>query len=90
MAYIADIVHRNVKLTGTYLGEFARHEVKTSINLLLSEDYLQMRTALMRALAAFPDARRAVAEALHQREAKAAEPPRLIEGDAREVAVDAA
>jgi len=93
VAYIADVVHRNVKLTGVYLGEFARHEVKTSINILISSEYLELRSDLMRALTPFPEARRAVAAALHRVEARAAEPAKaaspMIDGVAQEVAASA-
>jgi hypothetical protein len=98
VAYIADVIHRNVKLTGVYLGEFARHQVKTSINVLISSEYLEFRAGLMRALTPFPEARRAVAAALHDLEAKAAaappakaELPRppVIEGVAEEVSANA-
>jgi hypothetical protein len=88
VAYIADVIHRNIKLTGVYLGEFARHQVQTSINILISSEYLELRTGLMRALAPFPDARKAVAAALHVREAKMAAPP-VIDGVAEEVVADA-
>jgi hypothetical protein len=49
VAYIADVIHRNIKLTGVYLGEFAQHQVQTSINILISSEYLELRTDLMRA-----------------------------------------
>jgi hypothetical protein len=75
VAYIADVIHRNVKLTGVYLGEFARHQVKTNINVLISSEYLEFRAGLMKALTPFPEARRAVAAALHDLEAKAAATP---------------
>jgi hypothetical protein len=93
VTYIAGEIHRNIKLVGQYLGEFAQHQIKTSVSVLISEEYLEMRTALMRALAPFPDARRAVAEALHAREALAAEPakpaPPTIDGVAQEVTINA-
>jgi len=80
VAYIADVIHRNVKLTGVYLGEFARHQVKTSINILISAEYLELRAKLLQVLSGFPEARRAVAGALQDAEARAAEPPKVIEG----------
>ena len=99
VAYIADVIHRNVKLTGVYLGEFARHQVKTSISVLIQPEYLEMRANLMAALSPFPAARRAVAAALQAAEAKAAATPSpkaelpsppMIEGVATEVSqVDA-
>jgi hypothetical protein len=97
---ISDALSRNIALTGKYLGEFAAHSVQTSINVLISAEYLDLRTDLLRALAPYPDARRAVGAALHAREAKmagdyskAAAPaaaPLLIEGSAEhEVVADA-
>jgi hypothetical protein len=75
VTYISGEIHRNIKLVGQYLGEFAQHQIKTSVSVLIQPEYLEMRAALMRALAPFPDARKAVAEALHSREAAAAEKP---------------
>jgi hypothetical protein len=94
VTYIAGEIHRNIKLVGQYLGEFAQHQIKTSVSVLISEEYLQMRTDLMRVLAKYPDARREVAAALHAREALAAEQPAkaappIIDGAAQEVAVNA-
>jgi hypothetical protein len=85
--YVSDAIGRNIALTARYLGEFSVHENRAAINILISEDYLSLRTDLLRALANFPEARRAVAAALHEREARmVAEPkaiaaaPPLIEG----------
>jgi hypothetical protein len=91
---VADAIARNISLTGRYLGEFAQHSVQTSINVLISTEYLDLRTDLLRALAPYPDARRAVAAALHAREsAMAAAPatatPLMIEAVAHEVVADA-
>lgn len=63
---LAGHIHRNVELVGKYLGEFAQHQVKTTISVLVQPEYLQLRAALLRALQAFPDARKSVAMALHQ------------------------
>jgi hypothetical protein len=94
VAYIADVIHRNVKLTGTYLGEFQKVTTQLSLNILVSDEYLTLRSQLMAALAPFPAARRAVAGALQFAEQKAATPPpkappSMIEGVAREVSADA-
>jgi hypothetical protein len=91
---VADAIARNISLTGRYLGEFAAHSVQTSINVLISAEYLDLRTDLLRALAPFPEARRAVGAALHAREAKMAAAPEaatplLIEAVAHEVVADA-
>jgi hypothetical protein len=82
---ISDAIARNISLTGRYLGEFAAHSVTTSVSVLISAEYLDLRTDLLRALAPYPEARRAVAAALHTREsAMAAAPeaatPLTIEG----------
>jgi hypothetical protein len=91
VAYIADVIHRNVKLTGVYLGEFARHQVQTNVSVLVMPQYLDMRAALMKALMPFPAARKAVADALHRvEEAAAATPsPTVIEGTVVEVSASA-
>lgn len=74
VAYIANVIHRNLELVGKYLGEFAQHQIHTTVGVLISPEYLEFRAALMRALAPYPDARRAVAVALHGIEAKSADP----------------
>jgi hypothetical protein len=98
VGYLADVIQRNIKLTGVYLGEFARHQVQTSISVLIQPEYLEMRSTLMAALAPYPAARRAVAAALQAAEAKAAATPParaelpappMIDGVANEVAADA-
>ena len=62
----------NLELVGKLLGQLVqRHEVR-STNLLVSPDYLQLRSVLVSALAPFPEAARAVAAVLHQLESKAA------------------
>jgi hypothetical protein len=78
--YISSIVHRNLEMVGRYLGMFAQVHTSNSISVLLSQDYLQLRQSLVQALQPFPEARRAVAAALHQAEAEAA---RKIAADAR-------
>jgi hypothetical protein len=75
VAQLAGGIHRNIELTGTYLGEFAKHSVHTSVSILVAPEYLNLRASLLRALQPYPEARRAVAEALHAHEAKAAERP---------------
>jgi hypothetical protein len=72
VGYLANIIHKNIELAGKYLGLFAQHHVSTSINILLSEDYLRLRQALVLALRPFPEARRAVADALQQIEGEVA------------------
>jgi hypothetical protein len=69
-------IHRNLELVGKLVGEFAQHHVTTSVSVLLSPQYLELRSALLRALQPFPDARAAVVEAIHRLETKAAQQAR--------------
>jgi hypothetical protein len=73
VGYLANVIHRNIELAGTYLGLFAQHHVSTNVNVLISEDYLRLRQAITLALRPFPDARRAVAEQLHTLEGQIAQ-----------------
>jgi hypothetical protein len=68
VARLSGVIHKNIELTGRYLGLFAQHHVSTSVNILISEDYLRLRQALTLALRPYPEARRAVAEELHRLE----------------------
>jgi hypothetical protein len=79
VAQLASGVHRNVELTGKYLGEFAAHSTQTVISILLTPEYLDLRAALLRALQPYQEARAAVAAALHQVEERASQrPPQRI------------
>jgi hypothetical protein len=86
VGYLAGVIHKNIELTGKYLGLFAQHHVSTSVNILISEDYLRLRQALTMALRPYPEARKAVAEALHVIEEQvaqkmlAAKPPAVAAG----------
>jgi len=71
-ALLAGRILQSVELAGKYLGEFAQHQIRTTVSVLISPEYLEFRAALLRALAPYPDARRAVAVALHAIEAKSA------------------
>jgi transposase-like protein len=66
VATLAAGIHRNLELVGRYLGELQQHTTRTVVNVLVSAEYLQLRNALLRALAPFPEARRAVAATLHE------------------------
>ena len=68
---LANAIHKNIELTGRYLGLFAQHHVSTQVNILLSEDYLRLRQMMVESLRPFPEARRALA-ALHSVESEAA------------------
>jgi hypothetical protein len=65
-------VHRNLELVGKLIGEFSQHHISTSVSVLISPEYLELRSALLRALQPFPDARAAVVQEVHKLEAKAA------------------
>ena len=73
MARLSGVIHRNLEMVGRYLGLFANLEVHTNVNVLLSEDYLRLRQALVLALRPFPEARYAVSEALHKIESEVAQ-----------------
>jgi hypothetical protein len=73
VATLAGRIHQNLEIVGKYLGELQQHSTKTIVNVLVSAEYLAMRNALVRALAPFPEARRAVAQVLHSMEGDAAQ-----------------
>ena len=66
VARLSGVIHKNIELTGRYLGLFAQHHVSSQVNIMISEDYLRLRQALTMALRPFPEARRAVAAELHR------------------------
>jgi hypothetical protein len=75
VGYISRVIHENIELTGKYLGIFSQHQIKstTNVNLLVTEDYLRIRQVIEVALRPFPEARRAVYEAMHKIESEAAQ-----------------
>ena len=73
VARLSGVIHKNIELTGRYLGLFAQHHVSSQVNIMISEDYLRLRQALTMALRPFPEARRAVAEELHRIEGEIAQ-----------------
>jgi hypothetical protein len=58
IARLSGQIHQNLELTGKYLGEFARVTTQTQISLLVTPEYLKLRSALLRALWPFPEAGR--------------------------------
>ena len=80
VAMMSAQIHRNLELVGKYLGEFAQHQVQTNISILVTPQYLKLRQVLVQTLQPFPEARRAVAAALHSLEST----PDVIEGSSRE------
>ena len=77
VALLAGRILQTVELAGKYLGEFAQHQIRTTVSVLIQPEYLEMRAALVSALAPYPDARRAVTAALHAIEARSTDPNRL-------------
>lgn len=78
VAQLAAGIHRNIELVGKYLGEFASHSTQTTISILVTPEYLDLRASLLRALQPYGDARRAVAATLHQVEERAVQRPPLL------------
>jgi hypothetical protein len=62
----------NLELVGRLLSQFTVHHEVTHRSVLVSADYLQLRSALLTALRPHPAAMRDVAAALHQLESAAA------------------
>jgi transposase-like protein len=82
VATLSNSITRNVELIARYLGEMQVHSTQTTISVLISPEYLRLRNMLIKALAPFPDARRAVADVLHNEEGEAAariSTPQLID-----------
>lgn len=71
IARVASQLHHNLEITGKLLGDLGTGT--TINNVLILPQYIELRMAIVRALDAFPEARIAVASALRQIEAKAAE-----------------
>jgi hypothetical protein len=63
----------NLELVGRLLGTLVvRHEVKRT-SILISADYLELRSTLLATLRRFPEAAKAVGAALHELETRAAD-----------------
>jgi hypothetical protein len=67
---VSSQLHANLELTGKLLGDLSAGT--TNVNVLIMPQYVELRVALVQALASFPEARQAVAAVLHQLESKAA------------------
>jgi hypothetical protein len=68
---VSSQLHTNLELTGKLLGDLGVGGT-TNINVLIQPQYIELRVALVQALASYPEARHAVATVLHQLESKAA------------------
>jgi hypothetical protein len=55
------------------LGELSAHSRHITQNILINPTFIELRAELVQALAAYPEAKRAVARALHRIESKAVE-----------------
>jgi hypothetical protein len=62
----------NLELTAKLLGQLIQHHDVRHTSILVSPDYLELRGAIVSALRPFPQAAKAVGQALHALEAKAA------------------
>jgi hypothetical protein len=71
VARVAHQLHENLTITGKLIGDLGVGST-TINNFLITPIYVEMRTALVRALEPFPKARVAVAAALRQIENKSA------------------
>jgi hypothetical protein len=71
LARVTSQLHRNLEITGELLGDLAKGSTSIT-NILIQPAYVEMRVALVSALAAFPEAKHAVAAVLHGLENKSA------------------
>jgi len=62
----------NLTLVAKLLGQLVQHHEVKSTSLLISPDYLELRSTLVNALRPFPEAARAVSQELHALESRAA------------------
>src|SRR5262245_44159362 len=79
-------LHTNLETTAKLLGELGVGSVQHTTNILVAPQYLSLRVALVEALRPFPEAARAVSQALHRIESAAAaeiaEGPKFATGPA--------
>lgn len=68
----------NAEFTARLLGEINQVTQNVTNNILISDEYLRLRSALIQALRPYPEARQAVARVLQEREAVEA-PERVLE-----------
>jgi hypothetical protein len=76
VAALSSQIHANLRIVATYLGELVTRHTTTNVSLVLQPEYLSLRTAILRALAPYPDVRAKVAAAIQRLEAEAAARPR--------------
>jgi hypothetical protein len=75
-------LHANLEITARLLGDLGTGSTNIT-NVLILPAYVEMRIALVNALEPYPEAKLAVAQALHTIESKAAD---AIAADKRELA----
>ena len=75
MAVLSAQLHKNLETVARLTGELVNRSEVVNVQLVLTQEYLELRNALVGALAPFPDARRAVAAVLHQIEADTTQRP---------------
>src|SRR5215468_10622328 len=68
---VASQLHQNLEITGKLLGDLGVSSTNVT-NILIAPQYISLRVELVKALAPFPEARAAVAQALNELESKAA------------------
>jgi hypothetical protein len=69
---VESAVTANLTLVAKLLGQLVQHHSVTHASILISADYLRLRSTLIAALKPYPDAARAVGAALHRLESEAA------------------
>jgi transposase len=82
VASLAGRILQSQEIVGKYLGELQQHSTKTVVNMMLTPEYLSLRTAIVKALAPYPEAKRAVAQALYTMENNTAQQiaaPKMID-----------
>lgn len=72
VARVSSQLHRNLELTGELLGDLSTG-TSTVTNITIRPEYLVLRVGIVQALAAHPEAKRAVVEVLARLENEAAE-----------------
>jgi hypothetical protein len=75
VAMLAARLHENLSIAARSTGELQKRMPGSVVNILMAPAYLDLRSALLRALRPYPDASRAVAEAFRRIEAPVVEGP---------------
>jgi hypothetical protein len=65
-------ITESLRLTAQLTDQLVQHHDVRHINVLVSEDYLRLRSVLVAALKPYPEAMAVVGRALHELESKAA------------------